>query len=331
MFVEKENNLNETNSPAEKACRKALADAGFAFGDPVSFHWSQLINPYGEKQAAIDAYQALLDQEQESKSALEGLAYLHQLLGHHSHAQYFRRKLKEIEAKEYGVNENELPEVVEYLLAKTGEAAMPARVPEEFVSAHFDKYSEKFDASIVEDLKYQGPKLVHQVVSSNFTSQEDNLRILDLGCGTGLIGEVLRPFAKSLTGVDLSGLMLEKAAKRDCYSKLVKNDCLHFLEESTEGFDLVTASDVLNYLGELSSLFALVRKNLQENGIFIFTIENTYEVDYKLSNTGRYQHNASYIHSLAEKYNYQILLEEQVELRKERGEAIDAKLFCLRI
>ena len=331
MFVEKENNLNESNSPAEKACRKALADAGFAFGVPVSFHWSQLINPNGDKQAAIEAYQTLLDQEQDNKSSLEGLAYLHQLMGHQSHAQYFRRKLKEIEAREYGVNENEHAQVVEYLLAKTGEAVMPTRVPGEFVSAHFDRYSDRFDASLVGNLEYKGPELIRQLVGSKITLQERNLRVLDLGCGTGLIGEALQPFSSSLTGVDLSGLMLEKAAERACYAKLIKNDCLSFLEENLDEFELVVASDVLIYLGELSSLFTLVRERLGENGFFIFTVENTYDVDYKLSNTGRYQHSAGYIHSLAEKNNYQVLLEEQVELRKERDTTIDAKLYCLKV
>lgn len=331
MFVEKENNLNETNSPAEKACRKALADAGYAFGVPASFHWSQLTNPNGEKQAAIDAYQTLLDQEQESKSALEGLAYLYQLMGHQSHAQYFRRKLKEIEARKYGLNVNEYPQVVEYLLAKTGEAKMPNRVPEEFVSAHFDKYSERFDSNLTGNLEYKGPELIHQLVSSIFSAQENSLQILDLGCGTGLIGEKLLPFTNALTGVDLSGLMLEKAAERRCYNKLIKNDCLSYLEENTDLFDLITASDLLIYLGDLSSLFSFVHENLQEDGLFVFTVENAYEVDYRLSNTGRYQHSANYIRSLAEKNRYQILLEEQVELRKEHGEAIDAKLFCLRV
>lgn len=329
MFVEKENNLNETNSPAEKACRKALADAGFAFGVPVSFHWSQLTNPNGDKQAAIDAYQALLDQEQDSKSALEGLAYLYQLMGHQSHAQYFRRKLKEVEAREYGIDESEYDQVVDYLLAKTGEVAMPETVPNEFVATHFDKYSVQYDVSLLDKLEYNGPDLIHQQVASIFPNENNKLKILDLGCGTGLVGEVLAPFKSTLTGIDLSGLMLEKAAERDCYDSLIKSDCLSFLEEKSESFDIVTASDMLNYVGELSSLFSLVRQNLKKSGIFIFTVENTDEVDYRLANTGRYQHSSRYIHSLARKNNYRVILEKLVPLRKERGEFIDAKLFCL--
>jgi len=331
VFVEKENNLNETNSPAEKACRKALADAGFAFGTPVSFHWSQLTNPNGNKQAAIDAYQALLDQEKESKSALEGLGYLYQLLGHQSHAQHFRRKLKEVEAKEYVTEGSSQTEIVDYLLAKTGEAAMPERVPQKFVAAHFDKYSEQFDVSLVDNLEYDGPNLVRQLVASMFSLERKKLEVLDLGCGTGLVGETLSSYKKTLTGIDLSGAMLEKAAERDCYDTLIKNDCLSFLEEKSETFDLITASDVLIYLGNLSSLFALARENLNQGGCFIFTVENTYDEDFRLSNTGRYQHNSSYIHSLAEQNNYQVVLEEQVALRKERSEVIDAKIFCLKV
>jgi predicted TPR repeat methyltransferase len=37
---------------------------------------------------------------------------------------------------------------------------------------------------------------------------------VDLGCGTGLLGPLLRPQVHSLDGVDLSGKMVEKLAER---------------------------------------------------------------------------------------------------------------------
>ena len=38
----------------------------------------------------------------------------------------------------------------------------------------------------------------------------DVLDVLDLGCGTGLCGPLLRPYARALAGVDLSPQMLER-------------------------------------------------------------------------------------------------------------------------
>lgn len=48
-----------------------------------------------------------------------------------------------------------------------------------------------------------------------------HLDILDAGCGTGLCADVLRPYAKSLVGVDLSPQMLALAAKQQIYDQLV--------------------------------------------------------------------------------------------------------------
>ena len=331
MFIEKENNLNESNSTAEKACRKALAEAGYAFGVPVSFHWTQLINPLGQKQVAIDAYASLLEEEPDNKSALEGLAYLNQIMGHQDLASYYRRKLKEVEVSEYNIAESNRPEIVDYLLAKTGEAKTPDRVPSGFVSSHFDKYAEIFEASLVDELEYIGPSLILQEVDSLCSSQEGSLQILDLGCGTGLVGEALKSYSKSLIGLDLSGLMLEKAAARDCYTQLYNDDCLVFLENNNEQYDLITASDVFIYLGNLSSLFDVSRKRLNSNGLLVFTIENTDVLEYKLSNTGRYKHNVKYVQGLAKKNNFEIVTEKKVALRKEQGEAVDATLFCLKV
>jgi predicted TPR repeat methyltransferase len=43
---------------------------------------------------------------------------------------------------------------------------------------------------------------------------------IDLGCGTGLMGPLLRPYVGRLEGVDLSAGMVQKAKDRGCYDKL---------------------------------------------------------------------------------------------------------------
>ena len=46
--------------------------------------------------------------------------------------------------------------------------------------------------------------------------------IIDLGCGTGLIGQALKKRRNRLTGVDISSAMLEQAGKKGVYDKLVE-------------------------------------------------------------------------------------------------------------
>jgi predicted TPR repeat methyltransferase len=46
--------------------------------------------------------------------------------------------------------------------------------------------------------------------------------VLDAGCGTGLCGAILAPFARRLVGVDLSEGMLAHAKAKNVYHELVK-------------------------------------------------------------------------------------------------------------
>lgn len=47
-----------------------------------------------------------------------------------------------------------------------------------------------------------------------------SLDILDLGCGTGLIGSWFKDYARKLVGVDVSPTMLDMATKKGCYHEL---------------------------------------------------------------------------------------------------------------
>lgn len=48
----------------------------------------------------------------------------------------------------------------------------------------------------------------------------ESLDILDLGCGTGLIGSWFKDYARKLVGVDVSPTMLDMATKKGCYHEL---------------------------------------------------------------------------------------------------------------
>jgi predicted TPR repeat methyltransferase len=88
-----------------------------------------------------------------------------------------------------------------------------------------------------------------EVSRSIFAHLYENLTILDAGCGTGLCGPVLRPFASHLIGIDISSGILEKARSRHCYDQLEKSELTVFLQAAHEVFDVVAACDTFNYFG----------------------------------------------------------------------------------
>ncbi len=129
----------------------------------------------------------------------------------------------------------------------------PAQVPAETLSGFFDKYADRFDEHLRDGLEYRVPEQIAGVIKSCWDSKP--MDILDMGCGTGLCGPLLRPMARSLTGVDLSSAMIAKAAERGVYDRLAVGDMIEFLRSSPMGFDLLVSTDVLIYVGDLSPTF----------------------------------------------------------------------------
>lgn len=330
MIREHGNILTESGSQAEAACRQALARAGFAYGHtPASFHWSQLVNPRGDKSAAIEAYMKLLLQEPENKSALEGLAYLHQISGRQEHARQYRRRLFEVEASQYGVDEPALTDIVDYLLAKSGDAKLPERMPSALIQKHFDDYADYFEDHLSNQLEYRVPELIESFLNEH-KFKLNTTKILDIGCGTGLVAERMQALAGTIDGLDISEKMLIKAKARGIYSQLLQADFTTTDTLIDNDYSLIIAADALNYQGQLSPVFENVRKWLSAGGAFIFTVEKSDLKNISLRTTGRFQHSPEYIDRIATQRQLEKLYEQEVILRKEQGQAVIGLLYCFR-
>lgn len=111
---------------------------------------------------------------------------------------------------------------------------------------------------------------------------EDGL-VLDLGCGTGSLTELLAAKGYDMTGVDFSEEMLEIAMEKKRQSGY---DILYLLQDMRE-FELygtmravVSICDSMNYLmseEELLEVFRLVNNYLDPGGIFIFDMNTPYK------------------------------------------------------
>src|SRR5262249_4192924 len=97
-------------------------------------------------------------------------------------------------------------------IAALGGNNTPPVMPRSYLTRLFDGYAERFDKNLVGDLDYRVPENLFELVRENLPSlPEHQLDILDLGCGTGLLGKPFKPLAKSLVGIDLSAGMLRRA------------------------------------------------------------------------------------------------------------------------
>ena len=198
-------------------------------------------------------------------------------------------------------------------------------VPKSYVESLFDSYAVNFEESLVDNLKYNAPSLIRDVLQPFINL--DKLDILDLGCGTGLMGQLLQPSIKSLVGVDLSSKMLVLASEKNVYTRLEKKDILDMMkQENNNSYDIVVSSDVFIYVGNLDLVLPEIFKLLRHNGTLAFSVESLEHTihkdknDFYLHQSGRYAHSISYLQKLAEKNGYEIkkCLTQQIRVDREK-------------
>lgn len=220
-------------------------------------------------------------------------------------------------------------ERVQFMLSLIDGVGAPPVVPAPSVTRHFDQYAARFDEHLVKNLRYAGPKLLLDAIGPHVPSGA-RLDILDLGCGTGLVGEILLPMKRLMYGVDLSSNMLDHARNRRVYDALEQAEVCQALEECQPTFDLVVAGDVFVYIGDLSRVFRAVVPVLRPGGLFAFTVESQDAGTYKLMPTGRYVHSETYLRTLAIEVGLEVVSISQDVLRTERGKDVTCRVAVFR-
>jgi predicted TPR repeat methyltransferase len=205
-------------------------------------------------------------------------------------------------------------------------SAKPAVADADYVADVFNDYAPNFDEKIAE-LSYQAPEILAGLIASHLPKAAKDLTVLDAGCGTGLAGKHLRPYAASLVGVDLSEKMLAKAGDKALYDRLEKAELISFLGEGAHAYDLVAAADVLCYFGALDKAFVAFFHSLKPGGIVAFTVEKLPEDEaadgtYRLDPSGRYKHARPYLDRALASAGFAPLTVQDDTLRYEYGEPV---------
>jgi len=212
-------------------------------------------------------------------------------------------------------------ETSRFFMASLGAGAGPSAAPRAYVQALFDDYADSFDEHLVDVLGYQAHRQLVTPLAGLQSRPFD--AALDLGCGTGLCGPLLRPIARQLEGVDLSQPMLDRAAARGVYDRLVCADLVEHLQRTASRHDLVVAADVFIYVGELDTVFAGVVRVLRPGGVFCFSVEHA-EDDRPVALNAqlRYAHSLPYLQGLAQFHGLRLLRSVAEPIRKDRTQTI---------
>lgn len=220
--------------------------------------------------------------------------------------------------------------------------------PSAFVETLFDQYADRFDKALVERLSYRVPDLIAEALAAAGAARFAH--VLDLGCGTGLMGERLRRCASFLDGVDISAGMLKKAEAKRIYDRLSRQDLQTFdpaaFEDGSPGeaatasgpgartvvpADLVVAADVFLYMGALDRIVATIAALLPQGGLFAFSVERHDGPEpLVLRPSRRYAHSEAPLRDLLARAGFTIVSLDAHPIRMDRGQPIEGLIVVAR-
>jgi predicted TPR repeat methyltransferase len=299
---------------AQGACREAVA----AFHRVLElaptvvdayYNLANALRECGSIEEAIAAYREALRLAPGQPNLNVAFGYVLYSTGRHAEAVAVFR--------DWLAADPESPIAAHMLAACSGED-VPARASDEYLRSTFDNFANNFDEQLLRRLDYHAPELLVANLTEVLGEPGGDLKVLDAGCGTGLCGPLLRPYANRLAGVDLSPRMLAKAQARGSYDELHEAELTAFLVANEAEFDLIASADTLIYFGELDGVAAAAHKALKRGGWLGFTVErNDVAENYRIHAHGRYSHSERYLRSVLASAGFASVAIAPVVLRQE--------------
>ena len=212
-------------------------------------------------------------------------------------------------------------EIEHLLIALKDDVPPPPRASDRTIQCIYKDFADHYDTLMRDDLDYQGPERLQDAIRG-VIGEARGLNVLDVGCGSGLSGLGLKPFAGSLTGIDLSPEMLALAKTRGLYDRLEVAEITDWLERSAERFDIVAACDCLIYFGDLHRIAGAAAKRLNPGGLFAMSMERGDRYPFTLTDTGRYQHHPDHVREVAGEARLTVARLDEAFLRTEYGNKV---------
>ncbi|KPF70924.1 hypothetical protein IP69_08320 [Bosea sp. AAP35] len=311
----------------EKASTAHLAGSG----DPTldrRYAWAEAAFKEGDAQACVEILDQTLAQAYHFTAAWHLYGLAQEALGHKEEAATAWRQCLDLDPNDhFGARLD---------LARIGAMAAEDATSENFSGTLFDAYAERFDSHLTQALHYTAPALLKAALATFCDNADRAFRfdtVLDLGCGTGLMGEAIREQAGFLAGCDVSPRMIERArakttaASSPLYDKLAVAGLTAFLSSRPDAsVDLILAADVFVYLGELRPAFAQTARVLKRGGLFAFTVQSHDGEGVVVGADRRFAHAEGWLRGRLKEAGLRPLLLEPASTRQDRDVAVPGLL-----
>ncbi len=301
----------------------------FSSGDVIADRradYAQMLAENGEHEAAVELMEQALELAPDWTAGLVRLADYAEKAGVPDKAIAALRRVLELDGDDlFGAR---------LKLALLGAEEVPDAPPSAYVEALFDDYADRFDKALVERLDYTVPGKLAALVTEHHQGHFGTT--VDLGCGTGLFGAEIRERTNRLEGFDLSVNMLARAGDKSLYDLLAKADLS--LDFAASGLfaddlpqaraDLVSAADVLMYLGDLGKAFSLAAALAAPGALFAFSVEDAGDGGgFLLAPSLRYAHTEAHVRTRLLENGFELRTLRRTPIRLDGGKPIFGILF----
>ncbi|OEU09404.1 S-adenosyl-L-methionine-dependent methyltransferase [Fragilariopsis cylindrus CCMP1102] len=237
-------------------------------------------------------------------------------------------------------------ESAKHMLATLTADATMKRASNKYVKDLFDRYAHDFEHSLVEELGYDGYARLRRGFDRAFGGRESLptfSKVVDAGCGTGLVGEQFRNISSHLIGVDLSEAILDEAERLrpNLYNERIVGDITEVFRRK-KPISLIVAADSFIYFGDLDPLFDAIEDGLDHEAYIAFTLENTdAETEstlneskpdwrWQLTASGRFAHRKEYATKVGLAHGLTLIHYEKLDgFRHDHGKDVRGHLFVM--
>jgi len=288
----------------------------------IYFNLGVIYQNINKTEQAIKAYLEAVEVSPDYSKAFANLGYLYNEIGDKENCRLACLKAQQLEPDN--------PQI-KHMIAALGIEPLPDTADQQYIKDLYKNYADHYDDHLSVTLKSKVPELIFDTTLKFLPNKTTDKVLLDLGCGTGICGQLFNQHVNKMMGVDLSEEMIEEARKKNSYCELTVSDITEYLNGNGKLFDIIISSDVLIYIGKLQAVFNGVYNALKDGGLFAFSIESSLssDDDFILDSTGRYKHNAKYISRIAELSGFSILSSDELALRQQNQHNVMGRIYIL--
>jgi predicted TPR repeat methyltransferase len=204
-------------------------------------------------------------------------------------------------------------------LALLGGAETPDQPSSLYVAQLFDDYADRFDKALVEKLDYTVPEKLAALIAEH-AGDARFADVIDLGCGTGLLGPEIRAMADRLEGFDLSQNMLAKAEEKQASTIILPRPICRLRRKRPGCFRMAAAPRRsrhrrrrLMYLGNLESVFASIVSPCAQAPISPFPSRRQATARRFTSRPSlRYAHSEAYVRALCKRHGLEVGMRQAI-------------------